>query len=74
VLLQAGGASAGLSSEVGRVGIGLYRRHGASGYPCGVPLGDTPGLLLGYSGIGMLYLRLSGSPVRSPLLVHRSGG
>jgi lantibiotic modifying enzyme len=57
-----------LAARLGRRGIDLY---GRSGFPCGVPLGDTPGLLLGSSGIALFYLRLSRPQVPSALLIHR---
>ena len=47
------------------------RRTWRARFPCGVPLGDTPGLLLGFAGIGMFYLRLADPAVQSPLLIHR---
>ena len=56
-----------LAAQVGRRGIELYFGPGAAGFPCGVPLGDTPGLLLGFGGIGMFYLRLTDPRVPSPL-------
>jgi lantibiotic biosynthesis protein len=62
---------ADLAGRIGRRGIELYLRRGASGFPCGVPLGETPGLMLGFGGIGMFYLRLHDPSVPSPLLIAR---
>jgi len=62
-----------LAARVGRWGIELHRGPGAPGFPCGVPVGETPGLLLGFGGIGMFYLRLSDRRVPSPLLIRRRG-
>lgn len=59
-----------LAAQVGRRGIELHRGPGAPAFPCGVPVGETPGLLLGLGGIGMFYLRLSDVRVPSPLLIH----
>ena len=61
-----------LAGQVGEHGIELYGGRGATAFPCGVPSGVTAGLLLGLSGIGMLYLRLCDRRVASPLLIHRS--
>jgi lantibiotic modifying enzyme len=57
-----------LAARIGRRGIELYLR---SGFPCGVPLGETPGLMPGLGGIGMFYLRLYDPSVPSPLLIAR---
>jgi lantibiotic modifying enzyme len=46
----------------------LERYHeGAEPWPCGVPGGETPGLLLGLSGIGWWLLRLHDEEIPSPL-------
>jgi len=55
-----------LAAQIGRRGMELYSGH----FPCGVPVGSTPGLLLGSAGIGMFYLRLYEHRVQSPLLIH----
>jgi lantibiotic modifying enzyme len=68
VLLHA--RASDLPAEVGERGIELFAGRRALRFPCGVPLGNTPGLLLGTSGIGLFYLRLSGLPVESPLLIR----
>jgi lantibiotic modifying enzyme len=60
-----------LAGRIGRRGIELYLRRGASAFPCGVPVGETPGLMLGFGGIGMFYLRLCDPSMPSPLLVAR---
>jgi lantibiotic biosynthesis protein len=60
-----------LAARMGRRGIELYLRRGASGFPCGAPLGETPGLMLGFAGIGTFYLRLYDRSVPSPLLICR---
>lgn len=62
-----------LALQAGRRGIELYVRPRAACFPCGVPLGKTPGLLLGLGGIGMFYLRLSDARVPTPLLIHDQG-
>jgi lantibiotic modifying enzyme len=64
---------AGLAAEIGRRGIERHHGLGAAEFPCGMPEGDTPGLMLGFAGIGMFYLRLLDPGVPSPLLVHRNG-
>jgi len=39
---------------------GLNRHGGKThGWPCGIPTGETPGLMLGLSGIGYTYLRMT---------------
>jgi lantibiotic biosynthesis protein len=73
VLLHATNGSGDLAAKLGRWGIELYARPTAR-FPCGVPQGATPGLLLGFAGIGMFYLRLADPGVQSPLLVHGSAG
>jgi lantibiotic modifying enzyme len=70
VLLHTADGRAELARRLGRRGIELYAGPAAR-FPCGVPLGETPGLLLGFAGIGMLYLRLADPTVQSPLLIHR---
>ncbi len=70
VLLCAANGRADLAGQLGRRGIELYAGPAAR-FPCGVPLGETPGLLLGFAGIGMFYLRLAYPAVQSPLLIHR---
>ena len=67
VLVHAHPTPPRLAVQTGVRGIQLYA---GTGFPCGVPLGETPGLLLGSSGIGMFYLRLCDPRVQSPLLVH----
>lgn len=68
------GDVAGLAAQVGRHGIEWHHRGGVTDFPCGVPVGETPGLLRGLAGIGMFYLRLSEPEVPSPLLVRRRQG
>jgi class II lanthipeptide synthase len=70
VLLCAGNGCEDLAFAVGRHGIELYVDSETTCFPCGLPVGETPGLLLGLSGIGMLYLRLFESQVDSPLCVR----
>lgn len=69
VLLHAGNGLETQASELGRHGIELYSSAGETRFPCGTPIGQTPGLMLGFSGIGMLYLRLHDRQVESPLLI-----
>lgn len=77
VLLYAGDAREDqygrLAAKVGRKGIERHQGPGATAFPCGMPQGETPGLLLGLAGIGMFYLRLLDPGVPSLLLVHRNG-
>ena len=54
-------------SSAGRDRAVFQRRE--TRFPCGTPIGQTPGLMLGFSGIGMLYLRLHDRQVESPLLI-----
>jgi lantibiotic modifying enzyme len=74
VLLEAGNGLDGandcvrLASELGRWGIEGARHTG--GFACGVPEGETPGLLLGFAGIGLLFLRLADPAVESALIVR----
>jgi lantibiotic modifying enzyme len=74
VLLHEAAGREDLAAQVARLGIELYAGPGAPGFPCGLPLGKTPGLLLGFAGIGTLYLRLSHSSMQSPLLIHPASG
>ena len=69
VLLAGGGAE--LAAQVGRRGVERHSRPGAADFPCGVTGGETPGLMLGFAGIGMFYLRLADRGVESPLLIQR---
>jgi len=66
------GRRADLAGEIGRRGIERHHGPRASPFACGAPRGETPGLLLGYAGIGMFYLRLLDRQVPSPLLVRGS--
>jgi lantibiotic modifying enzyme len=70
VLLHAGNGFDELAAAVGRHGIELYADRGATHFPSGIPIGETTGLMLGSSGVGMLYLRLAGREVDSPLLIR----
>jgi lantibiotic modifying enzyme len=74
VLLYAGGENLGhLATQIGQQGIERHLGPAAAPFPCGVAVGETPALMLGFAGIGMFYLRLSDPSVRSPLLVRRVG-
>jgi lantibiotic biosynthesis protein len=60
----------GLARQIGDIGI--ERHHLTStGFPCGVPHGETPGLLLGLAGIGLFYLRLFEQSIDTILITHR---
>jgi lantibiotic modifying enzyme len=65
-LLDAGDTQ--LASDIGRLGTDLD-----GDLPCGVPEGQTPGLFLGLSGVGLFYLRLADRTVATPLIVHADG-
>jgi lantibiotic biosynthesis protein len=74
VLLYAGREKLGqLAAQIGRQGIERHLGPEATPFPCGVAVGETPGLMLGFAGVGMFYLRLSDPGVGSPLLVRRKG-
>jgi lantibiotic modifying enzyme len=68
-LLSAGADARARATRLGRRGIELYAGPGRTRFPSGVPLGETPGLLLGRSGVGMFYLRLADPGMPSPLLI-----
>jgi lantibiotic modifying enzyme len=68
VLLDGGDCA--LARRIGDVG--LERHHlAATGFPCGVPHGETQGLFIGLAGIGLFYLRLSDPGIDTTLIVHR---
>ena len=58
------GADAG--TQLGHVALERYAAPGHR-WPCGTPGGTTPGLFLGLSGIGWLFLRLHDPATPSPL-------
>ncbi len=60
-----------LATELGRAA--MERHAGAGDWPCGTPYGTTPGLFLGLSGIGWLFLRLHDPAIPSPLVLPTSG-
>jgi lantibiotic modifying enzyme len=60
-----------LAMNIGLSGIERHHRPGAS-FPCGVGQGQTPGLFLGFAGIGLFYLRLGAAGAPTPLLIHPS--
>jgi lantibiotic biosynthesis protein len=72
VLLGAGRAE--LAAQVGLLGLDRHGRPGAPGFPCGVPVGETPALMVGLAGVGLFYLRLADRSVESPLLVGLTRG
>ena len=59
------------ATELGRAAI--ERHAGAGDWPCGTTSGATPGLFLGLSGIGWLFLRLHDPTIPSPLVLPTSG-
>ena len=70
--LVAAGDPSGLARELGLHGLEQF--HGRrSGFPCGLPEGTTPGLMLGLAGIAAFYLRLADRSVPSPLIIHARG-
>jgi lantibiotic biosynthesis protein len=72
VLMEAGRKEA--AAELGWLGIERHGRPGAPGFPCGVPVGETPALMVGLAGIGLFYLRLADRAVASPLLLRLTRG
>jgi lantibiotic biosynthesis protein len=70
VLFSAGDRCEDLAFALGRHGIELYVDSETTRFPSGLPVGETTGMMLGSSGIGMLYLRLFESHVDSPLCVR----
>jgi lantibiotic modifying enzyme len=59
-----------LARRIGDVGIERHHLTSTS-FPCGVPHGETPGLLIGLAGIGLFYLRLADRCIDPILIVHR---
>ena len=72
VLLHGVRGQKDLAAQLAARGLELYAGSQTLGFPCGTPVGETPALLLGLSGIGMFYLRLVDPGVPSPLLVRVS--
>jgi len=54
--------------KVGNFGIENYMISGAK-WPCGIKEGETPGLMLGLSGIGNFYLQLYDPTIINPLIL-----
>ena len=54
--------------QIGNAGIEKYNKRGLS-WPCGIPNGETPSLMIGLAGIGYFYLRLSQQKKNPSLLV-----
>jgi lantibiotic modifying enzyme len=65
-----GGDASGLAERIGEVGIEHHHRP-ASGFPCGIPHGETPGLFIGLAGIGLFYLRLSDPVIPTALIIYQ---
>ena len=59
-----------LADNVGNYGIDNYQ-DGSIAWPCGIQSGQTPGLMIGLSGIGYFYLRLYDSSVVPSILMIR---
>jgi lantibiotic modifying enzyme len=70
-VLLYGGRDRVLARGIGDVGIERHHLTSTS-FPCGVPHGETPGLLIGLAGIGLFYLRLSDPRIDTVLVVHRN--
>jgi lantibiotic modifying enzyme len=70
VLLSAG--DDGVAVDVGAAALERFRLDSRS-WPCGVPLGSTPSLFRGLSGIAWWLLRLHDPSVPSPLHVPEAG-
>jgi lantibiotic modifying enzyme len=69
-VLLYGARDMGLARRIGDIGI--ERHHlTTTGFPCGVPHGEAPGLLIGLAGIGLFYLRLFDQTIDTILVVHR---
>ena len=64
--------SSGLAEEVGLLGVEQFHRREKS-FPCGLPGGQTPGLMLGLAGVAAFYLRLADRSVPSPLVIQPRG-
>jgi lantibiotic modifying enzyme len=60
----------GLAYDIGVLGVERHHRPG-TGFPSGLPHGQTPSLFLGLAGIGLFYLRLDDRGVGTPLIIHR---
>jgi hypothetical protein len=65
VLLLAGDRD--VAAAVGSFGLDAHAAAGGR-WACGTTTGESPGLMLGLSGIGSFYLRLADAAVPSPLL------
>jgi lantibiotic modifying enzyme len=61
-----------LAEDVGLLGIEQFHRR-ERGFPCGLPDGQTPSLMLGLAGVAAFYLRLGDRSVPSPLLIQPLG-
>jgi lantibiotic modifying enzyme len=70
-VLLYGADDSALARPIGDVGIERHHLSSTS-FPCGVPHGETPGLLIGLAGIGLFYLRLSNPCIDTILVVHRN--
>jgi lantibiotic modifying enzyme len=67
ILAEAG--DQGPANAVARHGRHAYEPDGS--WPCGMPTGQTPSLMVGLAGIGHFYLRRSDPRVPSVLLIRR---
>jgi lantibiotic modifying enzyme len=59
--------AAGLATDLGCAALERYAEAGHR-WPCGIAGETTPGLFLGLSGIGWLFLRLTSPEIPSPLV------
>jgi lantibiotic biosynthesis protein len=59
-----------LATQVADCGAQIYAARGLP-WPCGIPSGETPNLMLGLAGIGHFYLRLHNPTTPSILLLQR---
>ena len=66
-------AARSLALDVAGLGTEEFGRNGRP-WPCGTPAGETPALMLGLSGIGLFYLRLSDPSVPSVLAIGGATG
>jgi lantibiotic modifying enzyme len=65
LLGEKAGSGRAVVEEAARMGQERYQARGS--WPCGVPDGQSPSLMLGLAGIGMFFLRLNDQALSTPL-------